>query len=334
MATCQDEGNHASIVNSIDADLCKAFKKLREEGKLNGSIQAVSGALATAIQDFIQDENTINKVTAYAEGVALMKTTENVPGAMAKVAEDLAGMFNIDPAGIASAFTMKMDEAELTRLISSYMASGEDASYDSNLRTLGYADITNPYSISYYMANFESKEKFMDFIDGYNDRMEASEHEEKVISYTDITGVLLKSVKKITNAVSYVLIAFVAISLIVSSIMIGVITYISVLERTKEIGILRAIGASKKDISRIFNAETVIVGLCAGIIGIVTSLLLLIPINAILIHLTDIAALKAVLPTSGAIILIIISIFLTFIAGLIPSGMAAKKDPVVALRTE
>ena len=130
------------------------------------------------------------------------------------------------------------------------------------------------------------------------------------------------------------LIAFVAISLIVSSIMIGVITLISVQERTKEIGILRAIGASKKDISRIFNAETVIVGLCAGVIGIVTSLLLLIPINAILIHLTGIAALKAVLPAAGAIILILISIFLTFIAGLIPSGMAAKKDPVVALRTE
>ena len=158
--------------------------------------------------------------------------------------------------------------------------------------------------------------------------------DDMVISYTDITGVMIKSVKTITNAVSYVLIAFVAISLIVSSIMIGVITYISVLERTKEIGILRAIGASKRDISRIFNAETIIVGLCAGVIGIGASLLLLIPINKVLIDLTKIAALKAILPAAGGIILIIISIVLTFIAGLIPSGMAARKDPVVALRTE
>ena len=280
------------------------------------------------------DENTVNKVAAYAEGIALQKTAANVPAAMAKVATDMGSMFNVDPAGIASAFNMNMDEKTLARIFSSYSSGGVDANLDNNLRTLGYADISKPFSISFYMKNFEAKEKFMDFIDSYNDEMEAAKEDDKVISYTDITGVLLKSVKKITNAVSYVLIAFVAISLIVSSIMIGVITYISVLERTKEIGILRAIGASKKDISRIFNAETVIVGLCAGVIGIVTSLLLLIPINAILIHLTGIAALKAVLPIAGAIILILISIFLTFIAGLIPSGMAAKKDPVVALRTE
>ena len=170
--------------------------------------------------------------------------------------------------------------------------------------------------------------------DDYNSDMKDKGNEDQVISYTDITGVMMKSVKTITNAVSYVLIAFVAISLIVSSIMIGVITYISVLERTKEIGILRAIGASKRDISRIFNAETIIVGLCAGVIGIGASLLLLIPINKILINLTGIAALKAILPPAGGVILILISIFLTYIAGLIPSGMAARKDPVVALRTE
>jgi putative ABC transport system permease protein len=188
--------------------------------------------------------------------------------------------------------------------------------------------------MSFYLKDFESKEKFLKFIDDYNKDMEAADKEDLVISYTDITGVLIKSVKSITNAVSYVLIAFVAISLIVSSIMIGVITYISVLERTKEIGILRAIGASKKDISRIFNAETIIIGACAGVIGIGVSLLLLIPINAILLHLTGLKALKAVLPLAGGIALVFISIFLTFIAGLIPSGMAARKDPVVALRTE
>ena len=188
--------------------------------------------------------------------------------------------------------------------------------------------------MSFFFKDFESKQKFLDFIDSYNTDKQDSGDEDLVISYTDITGVLMKSVKTITNAVSYVLIAFVAISLIVSSIMIGVITYISVLERTKEIGILRAIGASKKDISRIFNAETIIVGLCAGLIGIGVSLILLIPINRILIGLTGISALKAILPPIGGAALILISIFLTFIAGLIPSGMAARKDPVVALRTE
>jgi ABC-type antimicrobial peptide transport system permease subunit len=188
--------------------------------------------------------------------------------------------------------------------------------------------------MSFFLKDFESKEKFLKFIDDYNQEMTDKGDEDKVISYTDVTGVLIKSVKSITNAVSYVLIAFVAISLIVSSIMIGVITYISVLERTKEIGILRAIGASKKDIARIFNAETIIIGLCAGVIGIGLSLLLLIPINKVLISLTKISALKAILPAVGGVALVLISIFLTFIAGLIPSGMAARKDPVVALRTE
>jgi ABC-type antimicrobial peptide transport system permease subunit len=202
------------------------------------------------------------------------------------------------------------------------------------MRKLGYADLNNPASMSFYFKDFDSKQKFLDFLDDYNSDMKDKGKEDQVISYTDITGVMMKSVKTITNAVSYVLIAFVAISLIVSSIMIGVITYISVLERTKEIGILRAIGASKKDISRIFNAETIIVGLCAGVIGIGASLLLLIPINHILVNLTKIASLRAILPPAGGVILILISIFLTYIAGLIPSGMAARKDPVVALRTE
>ena len=222
---------------------------------------------------------------------------------------------------------MKMDEDELTRLITAYVSGGEESNYERNLRKLGYADIANPYLDAFYLKDFESKEAFLKFIDDYNKEMQDKGDEDMVISYTDITGVLIKSVKTITNAVSYVLIAFVAISLIVSSIMIGVITYISVLERTKEIGILRAIGASKRDISRIFNAETIIVGLCAGVIGIGASLLLLIPINKVLIDLTKIAALKAVLPLYGGIALIIISVFLTFIAGLIPSGLAGRQGP-------
>ena len=264
----------------------------------------------------------------------MMQDAKVVGPALGKAAEAVGKQFNVDPKGIADAFTMKMDEDELTRLITAYVSGGQEASYDRNLRKLGYADIENPYQMSFYLKDFESKEAFLNFIDDYNKEMQDAGEEEKVITYTDITGVLIKSVKTITNAVSYVLIAFVAISLIVSSIMIGVITYISVLERTKEIGILRAIGASKRDISRIFNAETIIVGLCAGVIGIGASLLLLIPINHVLINLTKISALKAILPAAGGVILILISIFLTFIAGLIPSGMAARKDPVVALRTE
>ena len=229
---------------------------------------------------------------------------------------------------------MKMNEEEITRLITAYISGDDETTYESNQRKLGYADLNDPVAMAFYLKDFESKEAFLKFIDDYNKDMQDSGEEDKVISYSDITGVMIKSVKTITNAVSYVLIAFVAISLIVSSIMIGVITYISVLERTKEIGILRAIGASKKDISRIFNAETIIVGLCAGVIGIGASLLLLIPINHVLIGLTKISSLKAILPAAGGVALIFISIFLTFIAGLIPSGMAARKDPVVALRTE
>ncbi|MBQ1329027.1 MAG: FtsX-like permease family protein, partial [Mogibacterium sp.] len=249
-------------------------------------------------------------------------------------AKTVGGLIKVDAAGIADAFTMKMNEDEITRLITAYVSGGQETNYDRNLRKLGYADLAKPEAMSFYLKDFESKEAFLKFIDDYNKEMQDNGDDDKVISYTDVTGVMIKSVKNITNAVSYVLIAFVAISLIVSSIMIGVITYISVLERTKEIGILRAIGASKKDIARIFNAETIIVGLCAGVIGIGASLLLLIPINHILIGLTKISALKAILPAAGGVALVFISIFLTFIAGLIPSGMAARKDPVVALRTE
>jgi ABC-type antimicrobial peptide transport system permease subunit len=199
---------------------------------------------------------------------------------------------------------------------------------------LGYADINKPYSISFYLKDFESKENFLKFIDDYNQEMQDNGDEDMVISYTDVTGVLIKSVKNITNAVSYVLIAFVAISLIVSSIMIGVITYISVLERTKEIGILRALGASKRNVSGMFNAETLIIGFSSGALGVIVTYLLIIPINLILNTLTGINNLDAVLPFGAALILIVISMALTLFSGIIPSRSAAKKDPVVALRTE
>ena len=204
------------------------------------------------------------------------------------------------------------------------------ATYEGNLSRLGYVDREKPSGINLYPKDFEAKERVTDAIEAYNE----SADEADKITYTDMVAMLMSSVTTIVNAISYVLIAFVAISLIVSSIMIGIITYISVLERTKEIGILRSIGASKRDISRVFNAETTIVGLTAGVIGIVITLLLLIPINMILHTLTGISTLSATLPVLGAVILVAISILLTYVAGLIPSGFAAKRDPVEALRTE
>ena len=194
---------------------------------------------------------------------------------------------------------------------------------------MGAGDKNTPTQILIYAKDFESKQKITDLIEEYN----KTHSEAQKIEYTDYIGMLLTGVSKIVNIVSYVLIAFVAISLVVSSIMIGVITYISVLERTKEIGILRAIGASKKDISNVFNAETVIVGFVAGVIGILTTVLLDIPINLIIAHLSGIHGV-AKLPIIGAVALIAVSVFLTFIAGLIPAKIAANKDPVIALRTE
>jgi putative ABC transport system permease protein len=202
--------------------------------------------------------------------------------------------------------------------------------YASNLDTLGYVNINDPASISIYPKDFESKEKINQIISEYNSQQE---NEDKII-YTDTVALLMNSVTTIVDAISYVLIAFVAISLVVSSIMIGIITYISVLERTKEIGILRAIGASKKDIGRVFNAETLFVGLVAGLIGIVASLGLIVVINIILYHFTGIASLQAELNPVAAIVLVMISMALTFVAGLLPSNTASNKDPVIALRSE
>ncbi len=324
-----------SINDAISSAKEEAAKQAAEQaGQQPEPADMLKDALGKTVDPYVNAKALQDGVKQYGEGIEKMQIAKEVYPALGEVAKKIGEQFHIDPSGIADAFKMKMDEDELTRLITAYMSGGAETSYESNMRKLGYADLDNPASMAFYFRDFDSKQKFLDFLDDYNEDMKDKDKEDQVISYTDITGIMMKSVKTITNAVSYVLIAFVAISLIVSSIMIGVITYISVLERTKEIGILRAIGASKRDISRIFNAETIIVGLCAGVIGIGASLLLLIPINKILINLTGIAALKAILPPAGGVILILISIFLTYIAGLIPSGMAARKDPVVALRTE
>lgn len=225
-----------------------------------------------------------------------------------------------------------LSEAELSELMKNY-AENSTATYDSNLSTLGVVDLNKPSTINIYPKDFESKDMITTRISEYNDKQTNDGKEENVITYTDIVGVMMSSVSTIINVISYVLIAFVGISLVVSSIMIGIITYISVLERTKEIGILRSIGASKKDVSRVFNAETLIIGLVAGLIGIVVTLLLNIPINMIIKSIVGISNISK-LPTAGAIILVVISVGLTMIAGLIPARFAAKRDPVEALRTE
>ncbi|MBQ8523252.1 MAG: ABC transporter ATP-binding protein/permease [Clostridia bacterium] len=222
-------------------------------------------------------------------------------------------------------------EAELAEYYDVHVPSEyAETTLEENLLAFGYVDREKPTSISIYVETFEDKDAVSDIIAEYN----ASVSEDDQIKYTDYFAIMMSSVSTVLNAISYVLVAFVSISLVVSSIMIGIITYISVLERTKEIGILRAIGASKKDISRVFNAETLTVGFVSGALGIIISFLLTIPINAIIHHLTGFNNLSAQLPIAGAVILVIISMVLTFIAGLIPSGIAAKKDPVVALRSE
>ncbi|MBR4692798.1 MAG: ABC transporter ATP-binding protein/permease [Oscillospiraceae bacterium] len=249
-----------------------------------------------------------------------------------------AGMESLSTADLAAMLQRQLNttgEAELAALFDVYMpAEVSEGSYEGNLRILGYNDRSQPSTLTIYAATFEDKDAIVDIIDAYNARMAAEGLDEKVIRYTDYVGLLMSSVTAIINAISYVLVAFVSISLIVSSIMIGIITYISVLERIREIGILRAIGASKKDVARVFNAETAIVGFCAGAIGILVTVLLNIPISLIVQKLTGIPYLRSSLPPVAGAILVAISICLTLISGLIPSGMAARKDPVEALRTE
>ena len=278
------------------------------------------------------DAEQINEMIDSMDDTTLMnyasvKVRESIAAEYkAQMKQLYAGM---SPSELTSTFTLLDDQYEY--IYDTYMTSDTvSSSYDINLKKLGYVQKDSPSTISIYATAFADKDKIADAIENYNN----SVSKEDQISYTDYVALLMSSITTIINAISYVLIAFVAISLVVSSIMIGIITYISVLERTKEIGILRSIGASKQDISRVFNAETLIEGFAAGVIGIGIALLLLIPINLIVHHLTGISNLNAILPWLGGVLLVLISMALTFIAGLIPSGLAAKKDPVVALRTE
>ena len=258
---------------------------------------------------------------------------KEMQASIANLSNSFANAISIDTSAFANAFRMKMNQEELSELFASLM-SRETATYDGNLEKLDYVNFEEPSGINIYPKDFEGNQSITNMLNEYNERMKAEGNEDKVISYTDMVGTLMSSVTTIIDVISYVLIAFVAISLVVSSIMIGVITYISVLERKKEIGILRAIGASKQNVSQVFNAETFIIGALAGIIGIGVTLLLLIPANHIIYIISNGANVKAILPTGAAIILVILSIILTLIGGIIPSKKAAKEDPVLALRSE
>ena len=244
--------------------------------------------------------------------------------------EMLQGMAQMDEAAMADGLREYMETVEDDTLLAMYDAYVSAGSYDDNMQSFGYVSLDAPTSISIYADDFESKDAISLAISHYNDSASQADQ----ITYTDYVGLLMSSVTTIVNVITYVLIAFVAVSLVVSSIMIGIITFISVLERTKEIGILRAIGASKSNISQVFNAETFIVGLLAGLIGIGVTELLLIPGNAIIHHLTGIDTVNAVLTPLSGLVLILLSMILTLVAGLLPAKKAAKKDPVEALRTD
>ena len=314
-------------------------EKLYDE---NGGLMAVAPADEATINQTVQGLMSQAMIQGLKQTMATQMTETvmkkdiltNVGSLTQTLMGSVANAFDVNPDKIAAAFKFDLSEEELERIMSAMMSSNEKKSSASNLNQLGYQDVEEPTNMSFYFNSFEAKERFMEFIDNYNEIQESHKDEDKVIRYTDLTGILMSSVKTIVNSVSYVLIAFVSISLVVSSIMIGIITYISVLERTKEIGILRAIGASKGNISSIFNAETFIIGLLSGVFGIAFTLFAIPIINLVIHNVTGNMDINAVLPLVGGILLVVLSVILTCIGGLIPSYSASKKDPVVALRTE
>ena len=343
----------AALMAAVEKDYFAYYSEQVQQGKPAPSFneyfateraqKLVSDALPGIIDTSEMQAELAQKIQAYLQAamssymnqvVSAMQTQMQaaMTQVMGQLSANMATAMHVDENAFADAFQMNMDEKELTELMMSLMSS-ETTSFDGNLNKLGYADYAKPASIDIYPKDFESKQGVIDILDGYNDKMKAEGEDDKAVSYTDIVGALMSSVTTIVNMISYVLVAFVAISLVVSSIMIGVITYISVLERKKEIGILRSIGASKGDIGSVFNAETVIVGLVAGLIGIGVTALGCIPANAIVYALFDVPNV-AILPWQAAVVLVAISVLLTFLSGLIPSSAASRKDPVEALRSE
>ncbi len=301
------------------------------EAQISSAVESYAETAAASITSGMSDQisGVVGEITAQVQE----EIESQMSGAMGDISDSILDAMDIDTDTLLESIVMDMDGMNLLEILSSFYGSGAD-SYEGNLATLGYTDFTTPSSIVIYPRDFQSKEEIVDILDNYNARMEADGEEDKVITYSDSVGSIMSLITEIVNILSYVLIAFVAISLVVSSIMIGVITYISVLERKQEIGILRAIGASKRNISQVFNAETVIIGLAAGILGIVVTLILILPINALIHNMFGIYELSAHLPVWYALILILLSVVLTLLSGMIPSTKAARSDPVEALRSE
>ena len=330
------EGYKEYLKKNNIIDIANADKYLQDFIKSDEAKAIMTKHLTQIIKSNDLDTQVNKIMQSYMNKFAdqLTKTIQKeMTKSMRQMASSIPKAISIDTKAFASAIKINMNEEELSELFASLMTKKQNT-YDNNLKKLNYANLDKPDGISIYPKNFESNEKITAILEQYNSKMEAEGNEDKVISYTDMVGTLMNSVTIIVNVISYVLIAFVAISLVVSSIMIGVITYISVLERKKEIGILRAIGASKRNISQVFNAETFMIGLLAGIIGIVLTVLLLIPINGIIHKLAQGVNVTASLPAMSGLILIVLSTVLTLIGGLIPSKKAAKEDPVLALRSE
>ena len=308
--TTDPQNPKAKIITDISANVIKTYTE-------SVAIQEVSNKMATAMTEAKMKKTILTKVGELT----------------ANLSSSFASGFKVDQNKIADSFKMKITEEEITRIVTAMMTKTE-TNAKNNLIALGYQEKDEPTYISYYFRSFDGKEHFLDFIGKYNEYVKDNGEDDKEINYTDTTGILMGSVKVIVNAVTYVLIAFVSISLVVSSIMIGIITYISVYERTKEIGILRAIGASKRNISSIFNAETFIIGLLSGLFGIGITYAVVPVINKVLHHFTGNIPLNATFYFNNAAILVALSIILTLIGGLIPAKAASKKDPAVVLRSE
>ena len=314
------ESKFTEIMEQVEKQLTKGIQTAMEQmiGNISSGMQEAMQSVMTSVSSSL---------------TSAMSQAMSGLGGLGSGMGNMEDALSINPEAFAKAIQMNMNEDDLSELMMSLLSS-ENSSYDGNLKKLGYADLNVPGGINIYPKDFESKSEIVGILDQYNADMEAAGEDEKVITYTDLVGTLMSSVTNIVNIISYVLVAFVAISLVVSSIMIGVITYISVPERKKEIGILRAIGASRHNVSQVFNAETFIIGFCAGAMGIGITLLLLIPANSIIRSLADGVNVKAALPPVAAVVLIGLSVVLTLLGGLIPSRKAAKSDPVTALRTD
>lgn len=326
-----NEGIMAALTEEQQAQIQSAMMGMVSDEQMNSIMM---GVLTPEQLTQLQSGADVNSLLTDAQKAQM--SAQIAASLTAEQNAELSAMMNgmVDPTKMYTIFMQVLTTDQLRQLMDmTKEPETTDATYDGNLKLLGVAELSEPSSMKIYATDFESKEKITQLIEKYNDSKIADDNQADVINYTDYVGLMMSSVSDIINAISYILIAFVAISLIVSSIMIGIITYISVLERTKEIGILRAMGASKRDISNVFNAETLIVGFSAGVIGIAVTLLLNIPINIIIENITGIANV-ALLPWQGGVILVVISMLLTLIAGLVPAGVAAKKDPVEALRTE